>query len=110
MRIVWACLVNVSVLILVSLPFSARAQLQTSVAPTLPSLGPQDTEKPAEAGAGDPDSVYCRPPQRRTDSRLMGPKVCMTNRQWNDLHVGGFDIDANGEKVSMEKNKDMLSH
>jgi hypothetical protein len=86
-------------------PLSAWAQVQTTVAPpTLPNLG-TDQKSP-----GDADATYCRPPQRRTDSMLMGPKVCMTNQQWNDLHAQGFDIGPDGAKVSMQKHMDMLSH
>ena len=96
-----------AILLLMLLPLPALAQVQTTIAPTaLPSLN-------AQAGQGspnDPGATYCRPPQRRTDSALMGPKVCMTNKQWADLHAGGFDIGPDGSKVSMEKHVNMLSH
>lgn len=106
----WSRLVKTSTLILMLLPLSARAQVQTSIAPALPSLGAQDTGKPGEKGAGDSDAIYCRPPQHRTDSQMMGPKVCMTIQKWNELHAGGFDIGPDGSKVSLEKHLDMLSH
>jgi hypothetical protein len=73
------------------------AQLQTTVVPTLPAI--QTEKDPA-----DPDSVYCRPPQKQTDSRLLGPRVCKTNREWKALHDQGLDISADGQKtVASEK-------
>lgn len=94
-----------AILLLMFLPLPALAQVQTTVAPPpLPTLNAQGDQ------GGDPDATYCRPPQRRTDSALMGPRVCMTNKQWADLHAGGFDIGPDGAKVSMEKHVNMLSH
>jgi hypothetical protein len=87
---------------LLSLPSPALAQLQTSVAPAPPSLTQGET--------GSADTIYCRPPQHRTDSQLMGPKVCMTIKKWNDLHAAGLDIGADGNPVSSEKHLNMLSH
>lgn len=75
-------------------PMTAVAQVQT----TSPSL-PQQEKSP-----GDPDATYCRPPQDQSDSRLVGPKVCMTNRQWDALHAQGLDISADGKAtVASEK-------
>ena len=95
-----------AILWLIFLPLSAMAQVQTSVAPVPPSLNLQ-SDQPSPT---DPDATYCRPPQRRTDSMMLGPKVCMTNKQWSDLHAQGFDIGADGAKVSMEKHMNMLTH
>jgi hypothetical protein len=75
------------------LPSIAWAQLQTTVVPTLPAL-PQMEKDP-----DDPDATYCRPPQSQTDSRLPGPKVCKTNRQWTALHAQGLDISADGKSI-----------
>jgi len=89
------------------LPLSAGAQVQTTIAsPALPSLNTDADQK----SASDADATYCRPPQRRTDSQLMGPRVCMTNREWAQLHADGFEIGPDGAKVSMEKHVNMLSH
>ena len=78
----------------------ALAQLQTSVSGgTLPSLG-----------GLDPDATTCRPPQHRSDSQLMGPKVCMTNKQWADLRQSGYEIGPDGVKVPIQKNMDLLTH
>ena len=85
-------------ILLCLLPVCATAQVNTTLVPTLPEL-PQVAKSP-----GDPDATYCRPPQPQTDSRLMGPKVCMTNRQWDALHAQGLDISADGRgTVASEK-------
>jgi len=80
------------------LPRAALAQLHTTISPALPSLGK------VEKDPGDPDATYCRPPQPQTDSRLLGPKVCLTNRQWDALHKQGLDVSADGKSaVASEK-------
>ncbi len=92
-------------LVLMLAPLAAQAQVQTTIAPvTLPNPG---TDQPNPA---DPDATYCRPPQHRSDSLLMGPKVCMTNRQWAELQANGFEIGPDGSKVRIKKNIDLLSH
>jgi hypothetical protein len=74
------------------------AQVQTTLVPTVPSLPLQDR------APDDPDAIYCRPPQHQSDTRLFGPKVCMTNRQWDALHAQGLDISADGKTtVASEK-------
>jgi len=80
------------------LPLPALAQVHTTIVPVLPAL-PQE-----EKGPGDPDAIYCRPPQKQTDSRLLGPKVCKTNRYWDALHAQGLDISADG-KGTVESEK-----
>ena len=80
------------------LPITAQAQAQTTPAPATPAQ-PQVEKSP-----DDPDATYCRPPQKQTDSRLLGPRVCMTNRQWDALHAQGLDIGADGKStVASEK-------
>lgn len=66
------------------------AQLHTTIDPSLPTL-PQ-TDKSAD----DPGGTYCRPPQMLPDSRLLGPRVCMTNRKWDVLRSQGLEITADG--------------
>ncbi len=84
--------------VLILLPSFALAQVQTTVVPTSPTL-PQVEKSP-----DDPDATYCRAPERQTDSRLLGPKVCMTNRQWDALHAQGLDISSDGRgTVTSEK-------
>ena len=87
---------------LLALSSPALAQLSTSVVPTLPSLAPQDKDP------HDPDARYCRPPQNQSDSRLPGPRVCKTNREWDALHAQGLDISADGRStVTSEKYRTM---
>ncbi|HVW74677.1 MAG TPA: M56 family metallopeptidase [Rhizomicrobium sp.] len=50
-------------------------------------------------GRGDPDSVTCRVPEALPGSRLPGPKVCQTNRQWASLRARHEDITPDGEGI-----------
>jgi hypothetical protein len=87
-----ACVLMVTLLAL-SISGPAWAQVQSVIVPTLPSL------TPVEKGEHDPDAIYCRPPQYQSDSRLLGPLTCKTNRTWDDLHVQGLDIGADGKSI-----------
>ena len=78
---------------LLILPVPAWARVQTTVVPALPSLNT------GEKDARDPDAIYCRPPLYQSDSRLLGPKTCKTNRTWDELHAQGLDIGADGKSV-----------
>ncbi len=65
----------------------------------------------ADDKSSTPEATYCRPPQRRTDSRLPGPEVCKTIREWNEIHAAGLDIAPDGvSKVPIQKAMDLLSH
>lgn len=75
----------------------ASAQVQTTISPALPSLNGDEGRSTKEERTSDEGNVYCRPPQPLTDSRLMGPQVCMSIRKWNDLHAHDLDIDARGQ-------------
>ena len=68
---------------------AALAQLHTTIDSSLPSLQSPD----------DPEATYCRPPQQLTDSRLMGPQVCLTNHKWAQLHSQGLEISADGKNT-----------
>ena len=66
---------------------------------SLPSLTlAQSATPPATPASGD-DAIYCRPPQQRTDSRMMGPKVCMPLGKWKELRAKGLDVSADGQSV-----------
>jgi hypothetical protein len=82
----WVCILAV---LLMASP--AAAQVTSVIVPALPSLG-SDSGK-------DPDAIYCRPPQDRTDSRTPGPKTCRTNRAWDELHAQGLDIGPDGKSI-----------
>jgi hypothetical protein len=77
---------------------SQPAPFATVLKPTLPDLGPD----PDATKDGSPR--VCRPPQPLTDSRLLGPTVCLTKRQWDDLHAKGLDMSGDGKTtVTSEK-------
>lgn len=84
-------------MMLLSLPSLALAQAQTSA--TSPNLTGGETGQATHEGASGDDAIYCRPPQQRTNSRMMGPKVCMTVRKWNELRAKGQDVSADGSSI-----------
>jgi hypothetical protein len=47
-------------------------------------------------GTGDPNAVTCRPPQRLSESRFLGPEVCKTNAVWAQYRKDGMDVAADG--------------
>jgi len=71
----------------------ALAQLETKVTPALPAL-PSDSQV-----TPDTSPTVCRPSPRQSDSRLLGPKVCRTQQQWDALHAKGLDIGADGKSI-----------
>lgn len=73
----------------VSFSTATLAQVQSTLDTSLPRLPSPD----------DPEATYCRPPQHLPDSRLLGPRVCMTNRQWAVLHSQGLEISADGKNT-----------
>jgi beta-lactamase regulating signal transducer with metallopeptidase domain len=50
-------------------------------------------------GNGDPDSITCRSPEVLPGSRLPGPKVCQTNREWASLRARREDIAPDGHNI-----------
>jgi hypothetical protein len=87
-------------MMLLSLPSLAFAQAQTSA--TSPNLAGGETA--AHEGANGDDTIYCRPPEQRTDSRMMGPKVCMTLGKWKELRAKGLDVSADGRSYQQIQN------
>lgn len=82
----------------VSVPPSVAAAIsappvRTAVKEVLVALYPQ--------GNGDPDGVTCRVPEVLPGSRLPGPKICQTNRQWAALRARHEDITPDGESVML---------
>jgi hypothetical protein len=84
-------------MMLLSLPSLATAQAQTSGTPTGAATGQ------AAAAPGD-DAIYCRPPEQRADSRMMGPKVCMSVGKWKALRAKGLDVSADGQSYQQIQN------
>jgi hypothetical protein len=70
---------------------TAAAQVQTTIVPSLPAL--PDDGQPAR----DDSPIICRPGQHQSFSRLLGPPVCKTKRQWDDLHARGLELNDDGK-------------
>ncbi len=90
------------------------AELSAATAPStaVNSPAPQPTmDQPAHAvvkdvlvalyprGNGDPDGMTCRVPEALPGSRLPGPKICQTNRQWASLRARHEDITPDGQGI-----------
>lgn len=82
-------------MMLLSLPSLAFAQTQSSVPNSTSGQAGQATHE----GASGDDAMYCRPPQPRTDSRFMGPQVCLTVGKWKELRANGQDVSADGRTI-----------
>jgi hypothetical protein len=65
---------------------------------------PAKTYAATPNGKGDPAAITCRPPQRLTESRMMGPEVCKTNAVWAQYAKDGMEVAADGiQDVPSEK-------
>ena len=84
-------------MILLSLP--ARAQLHTTLSPALPNLNTGDAPQAGDKAPTSAEAIYCRPPQDQPDSRLKGPKVCLTVAKWKELRAQGLDVSADGRSI-----------
>lgn len=79
--------------ILCAVPLPAMAQQGAVVQAVIP-LPPPLPDEEAQPAAGA--EIVCRPPQRMTETRNLGPKVCRPKAVWDDLHAKGMDISADG--------------
>jgi beta-lactamase regulating signal transducer with metallopeptidase domain len=52
-------------------------------------------------GDGNPEGITCRVPEPLPGSRLPGPKICQTNRQWAALRARHEDITPDGESITL---------
>jgi hypothetical protein len=77
------------------LPQTALAQPQVTVVKPVISL----PDQPQDDVRQDAGPMVCRDGQKQSDSRLIGPKVCRTQRQWDNLHAQGLDVSADGKGV-----------
>jgi hypothetical protein len=82
-------------------PAPGMAPPAHSVKEVLVALYPQ--------GNGDPDGITCRSPEVLPGSRLPGPKVCQTNRQWASLRARHEDITPDGQGVIMPDGSELHS-
>ncbi|HKU54807.1 MAG TPA: M56 family metallopeptidase, partial [Rhizomicrobium sp.] len=60
-------------------------------------------------GDGDPDAITCRAPQALPGSRLLGPKVCKTNRVWAQLRADGKDVSDDGTTVVVARTRQAMA-
>jgi len=72
------------------------------LSPASPAFA-QSSATPSSSAGGD-DAIYCRPPEQRTDSRMMGPKVCMPLGKWKELRAKGLDVSADGQSYQQMQN------
>ena len=84
-------------MILLSLP--GWAQLHTTLSPALPNLNTGDAAQAGDRAPTSAEAIYCRPPQDQPDSRLKGPKVCLTVGKWKELRAQGLDVSADGRSI-----------
>ena len=82
---------------LLSLP--GWAQVHTTLSPALPSLNTGDAAQAGDKSPASTEAIYCRPPQDQPDSRLKGPKVCLTVGKWKELRAQGLDVSADGRSI-----------
>jgi len=79
-------------LTLAFLLLAAQAQAQTPPAPG------EKVYSAFPTGEGDPNQMTCRPPQRLSTSRLLGPEVCKRNYEWARYRRDGMDVTADGQR------------
>ncbi len=75
------------------------APAAASVAPPPPAVVRDVVVALYPQGDGDPDSITCRSPEVLPGSRLPGPQVCQTNRQWASLRAQREDIAPDGKNI-----------
>ena len=69
----------------------------------LPQLA-TDTS-PAETAPAEAEAPVCRPPQRLTNSRFMGPQVCLPGREWDRLKAQGLMLMPDGHSLAPDYQK-----
>jgi hypothetical protein len=81
-----------------------KSILLIGAAALFPVLAQDNTQVSFPTGEGEPLAITCRAPQKLSDSRLFGPKVCKTNAEWAQYRKDGMDVSADGVRdVPSEK-------
>lgn len=78
-----------------------RAQTPTAIASnTARTVMPvvADVMPDTPTGAGDPDTIVCRAPQRMASGQS-GPQLCLHNSEWWKLAANGKDVAPDGETL-----------
>jgi beta-lactamase regulating signal transducer with metallopeptidase domain len=52
----------------------------------------------SESASGDP--LVCRPPQNLPDSRLLGPRVCLRQKEWDWMKARGLQLLPDGRTLA----------
>jgi hypothetical protein len=78
---------------------SIETSIPIIIVPALPDLAQQQPQGPAQVNVSESAPV-CRPPQPLPDSRLMGPKVCLPQEQWDQLKARGLLLLPDGRTVA----------
>jgi len=52
-------------------------------------------------GRGEADHITCRAPQAVTGSRVRGPRICLTNQEWAQMHEEGRAFAPDGSVVEV---------
>ena len=85
--------------LLLTAPTWAQEQPAAHFTVKMPDLSGQDGQPEA-----DTSPMVCRKGLDQTDTRLAGPRVCKSQKQWDALHAQGLDIGPDGRSViALEK-------
>jgi hypothetical protein len=83
---------------LIAPPISASTSVIIIPAPQL------DTGQ--QVAAAEPEEKICRPPQQRTDSRLAGPEVCLSQHEWDRIKQQGLQLMPDGRTLAASFEKE----
>jgi hypothetical protein len=75
----------------------AAPELDTSM-PIIVAAAPQLAAEPVDTAK--PDPLVCRPPQQLADSRLLGPRVCLPQQQWDQFKARGLVLQPDGRTLA----------
>jgi hypothetical protein len=80
--------------------------LATILAPCVALAQPAPPAAPAPVtlpitpnGNGDPDTIVCRSPQPIADSGQLGPTVCVSNHEWQQMAMKGKNLAPDGKTL-----------
>jgi beta-lactamase regulating signal transducer with metallopeptidase domain len=78
---------------------SIETGISVIVIPALPDLTAQPPSQTSESAAVS-DPTVCRPPQHLPDSRLLGPRICLPQSEWDQLKAKGLLLLPDGRTVA----------
>lgn len=80
-------------------PIALALNAPKTSAPSLDSGTNEVVVANTPSGAGDPDAIVCRAPQRLAGSGQLGPQICLHNHEWWKVAINGKDVAADGESL-----------